>query len=251
MSDLLPISAGRNPVVFLAAPRCGLIHPGSAQGVYQTALAESSAASVCGVGQTNSSLLAHGFNMMLADALDRRDAGDCTHFAMIHADIEPLPELSDTGTVAAGWLDILLREMGQVGAVAISAVTPIKEPGENPRTSTAIFDDANPWTPKQFLHLLNRSELPATFTGSQVCRPGEHLGINTGCMLLDLRWPHWDGFAFEIRDRIVKGPDGKRIAQSRPEDWEMSRYVAAHGGTVAATWAVRLWHHGSARWPNF
>jgi len=251
MNDILPVSAGKAPAVFLAAPHAGPIHSGAARAIYQAAIGDGSPIQIVGVGQANSSLLAFNFNILLASALDARDAGEVTHFAMLHADIEPIPELDEAGMVTVGWVDILCREMAASGADVVSAVVPIKEVSGNPRTSTAIFDDANPWTPKQFLYVANKEELPTTFTNLQVCQPGEHLGINTGCMLIDLRRPWWDDFAFEIRDRIVKGPNGKRHAQVRPEDWEMSRHVQSHGGVVAATWAVKLSHHGSMAWNNF
>lgn len=254
--DVLPIAVGvapPRPRVLCCMPQHGeTVYRGSARAVDRFAVGEQDLVEVIGESQSNSSLLAHGFNIQFAKALDSFDAGAITHMAMLHSDVEPVPIVSDDKTrLLYGWVDILWLAMQHTGAVAVSAIVPIKDHNANPRTSTAIFDDENPWAPKRYVRMEDRERLPETFTAADVCGPGEHLGINTGCMLLDLSWPHWDGFAFEIRDRIVKGSDGKRVAQVRPEDWELSRYVHAHGGTVAATWAVRLFHHGHARWANF
>lgn len=184
------------------------------------------------------SVLPHAFNQLLALALDERDKGDITHFAMCHSDIIATP----------GWLDVLWAEMAAHDADLVSAVVPIKE--DSTRTSTAIGLEADPWQVVRSVHLEDRGSLPETFGPEEACRPGEVLLVNTGLFLADLRKPWWDDFAFGFQTRIRKGPDG-RIAESRPEDWELSRHLHQAGARVRATWKVQLGHEGSYRFPNF
>jgi hypothetical protein len=73
------------------------------------------------------SLLTFCFNQGLAEALNQRDAGKVTHFAMIHADIH----------CKAGWLNELWSIARTRGDVVVSAVVPIKEPTRL-KTSCAI-----------------------------------------------------------------------------------------------------------------
>jgi hypothetical protein len=70
-------------------------------------------------------------------------------------------------------------------------------------------------------------------------------------MLLDLRRPYWDDFAFEFHTRITRNPDGTRSASCRSEDWEMSHHLHDHGAPYGATWRVKLRHEGNARYPNY
>lgn len=183
------------------------------------------------------SLLTMAFNTLLAQALDYRDAGHVTHLAMIHDDVEP----------AAGWLNTLWRQMREYDLGAVSAVIPIKN--ASGKTSTAIGRRDDSWRVERHVLLEERARLPETFTRFDACQAGELLLINTGLLLIDLRRPFWDGFAFGIRDRIV-AVDGRRQAWTRPEDWEMSRALDAADVPYGATWAVAVNHVGSIRWPN-
>lgn len=190
-----------------------------------------------------SSATPHGFNGLLAIALDARDAGHCTHMAMIHSDIG----------AQSGWLDDLWGVMWEHDAIAVSAVVPIKEP-INPndpgalRTSTAWGTIGKEWADPRYVRMGDRNAYPPTF-GNEFAREGEELLINTGCMLLDLRWPHWDEFAFTFSNRIER-VDGQRYNQFRPEDWDMSRYLRDRGARYVATWRVALTHYGWGQWDN-
>jgi hypothetical protein len=225
------------PRVAVVMPRYGAVELGAA----------TSYASPCGDGQpfdvvtwmdAGGSMTPHAFNQLWAGALDARDAGELSHLAMIHADVCP----------RNSWLDTLWREMHAVKADVISAVVAIKSIHRD--TSTAIGDADDPWRINRKVRVIDYHGHPTTFTAADVCDPGEALLINTGLMLIDLQRDWWDGFAWQWHTRIGRRDDGTRRAEIRTEDYEMSRYVQANGGTVAATWAVEVDHIGPYRWSN-
>lgn len=193
----------------------------------------------------SSSVLPNCFNELFSTALTMRDAGKVTHFAMCHSDIIAPP----------GWLDALYAEMWSHGLDAVSAVVPIK--GPTGRTSTAVGSESDRWRVNRCVYLKDRATLPATFTARDVCRPGagEVLLINTGLMLLDLRRPWWDDFAFQFHSRIKRTTRGDGatayVCEARSEDWEMSHHLHEAGAKYGATWRVRLRHEGLNRWPNY
>lgn len=204
---------------------------------------------------TMASLLAHGFNNAISIALDLRDGlnpnpggppvpdeARPTHFVMIHSDIAPL---------GLGWADTLFDLLDRTGAELVSVVAPIKEP-ECVRTSTAIGSRDDPWARPRFVTADDRGRTPPTFGPADVCGEGEVLLVNTGLWMADLRCPWWDEFpGFQISDRISRDEHGRRRAQTRPEDWEFSRFLDHVGARYAATWEVPLAHHGENRWFNF
>ena len=51
-------------------------------------------------------------------------------------------------------------------------------------------------------------------------------------------------------DRIIREPDGSRTAQTRPEDWELSRAMDAASVKYGATWALPVMHYGNGAWAN-
>jgi hypothetical protein len=261
-------------------------HPGAARGFYRSRF-DCQDVDVIAEMEVISSFVPQAYNIGLHHALELRDQGVATHFAMLHADISPEP----------AWIDGLWREM-QVGmADAIAAVAPIKEP-QYRRTTTVIGDPGNPWIPKREVLMTDRPNLPTTFGIEHVGDPAtEFLQINTGCMLVDLRRDWWDVprigaegdvFAFELMQRVVKiaKPDQQyaaeldnwragiaeaeaaggheraahmkarrplptfRQTQSRSEDWEMSRHIWQHGGRCVATFGVALEHFGTFAWSN-
>lgn len=226
------------PRVCLALPLySGELHFGAACGYFGAALCQK--VDIVSRPSVHSSLLPSSFNGALAHALDLRDQGIVTHFAMIHADVAPRDP---------DWLDTLYAEMQAHDADLISTVIPIKEPNRQ-RTSTAIGDLAYPWEPKRFITVDDRDKYPLTFSADDVCGPGEVMLVNTGLWLADLRRPWWDDFGFELRARI-QIRDGTRHAQVIPEDWQMSRHLQAAGARVFATWKVPVGHHGTDAWFN-
>ena len=230
------------PRVFLSMPYYGQVHMGAAKGFFVAMMNSQQEDSVPieVMGSTVSSLLPHTFNMALAGALEARDAGQITHFAMIHADVEPS---------ATNWLDILWQEMDHHQADVMSVVIPIKEPVANPKTSTAVASITDPWAEPRCLTLDDIGRLPQTFGRADACQDDELLLVNTGLWLADLRRPYWNDFAFRFTTRMTKR-DGEYVPQIRPEDWEMSRDLHAAGAKLMATRKVRVAHHGSCSWDN-
>lgn len=230
------------PRVFVAMPRYGLIAPESMIGKLVASsrdAADDDAVTIVAHGDCSSSLLPHSFNLQFAEALDLRDRGEVTHFAMIHSDVAP----------SGYWLNDLWRIMRTRGDDVVSAVVPIKDqvPG---RTSTAVGWRSDPWSVKRFIHLDDRASMPETFGPRDVCGDDEVLLVNTGLWLADLRRPYWDRFAFGFQTRIIKDDSGKRSAWVRPEDWEMSRMLDSESAPYSATWAVKLRHLGVYWWDN-
>jgi hypothetical protein len=209
----------RVAMVFMHNGEC---HPGAARGYYR-AKWENRDVDVVAEMEVVSSFVPQAYNIGLHHALELRDQGIATHFAMMHADISPEPT----------WLDGLWRDTQASKADAIAAVAPIKEPehefvreaaegggqavrmrvGIN-RTTTVIGDPGNPWIPKRSVHIGDQTVLPPVFDITNVGDPSiEFLQINTGCMLLDLRRDWWDipraggtgdFFAFELMQQVVR-----------------------------------------------
>ncbi len=171
--------------------------------------------------ESSMSLLACCFNVLLASALNLRSK-EATHFVMLHADVVPEP----------GWLKILMREADRTKSALLSVVIPMKIDGGD--TSTAV-ETEDGWRPRRLSWNDVRSR-PQTWT-----EPG--LLVNSGCMLLDLRMPWVHNVKFTISDRIVQR-DGAFSAECVSEDWNFSRQVRLNGGSVYATTAVAVTHHG-------
>ena len=176
-----------------------------------------------------SSLLAHGFNKAWALALNERSSG-ITHFAMLHADVQPLPE---------DWLSRMIREMDRYRAGVLSVSLPIK----NPRglTSTAL-DLGDNWRVQRLMQKEIQAR-PETWTDPTLL-------INTGLMLVDFTQPWVEDFAFTINDRIIKNAYGKWEAEVESEDWYFSRFLHKHGISVYVTRTIAALHSGEHAWSN-
>lgn len=200
-------------------------------------------------GQTQHSVLPHAFNCLVASALNMRRTHGVTHFAMLHADVEP----------EAGWVDVLIDELNATGADVISAIVPLKSP--TGLTSTAIGDAFDAWKHPRRLTMKEVYDLPETFDRRDLwdgdrpilgASPGPLL-VNTGCMAFRLdswveQWALEEAFGFATR--IVKTDVDFFIAECVPEDWAFSRWLDSHGHLVAATRKVRLAHRGSHGYTN-
>lgn len=231
------------PRVFLGVPHYGPVSMGLLQSI-TLCVRDRNLIQLAAHAQSSSSVLPHCFNSLWCHALEARDKGQVTHFAMCHSDIIAEP----------GWLDRLYSAMWAEELDLVSAVVPIK--GPTGRTSTAVGVETDPWSVPRCIYLHDRKTLPETFTTHHVRRnPGDVLLVNTGLMLLDLRRPYWDDFAFQFHTRIRKTvlPDGsvEYASDQRSEDWEMSHHLHRHGARYGATWAVRLRHEGGAMYPNY
>lgn len=173
------------------------------------------------------SVLCYAFNSLWANALNLRTCeAPVTHFLLMHADIVPEQDR---------WLEIMLSEQARVGADVLSAVVAIKN--DHGMTSTAW--DTDTWNPLRFTttEISQMSEL--TWTQPDLL-------VNTGLMLVDFTKPWVEEACFTMKDRIVKGEDGRFKAQFVPEDWNFSRDCHAKGVGVYATRAVTVMHVGRA-----
>jgi SAM-dependent methyltransferase len=187
------------------------------------------------------------FNRVWCDALNMARRGEASHFAMLHADIEP----------QEGWMDVLLDECDRLDAECVSAVVPLKE--ATGLTSTAIGDPADPWHPWRRFTLREIAGFPDTFDAAAAGYPDRPLLVNTGCLVCDLRKPaFWqrrpDGqmpVCFNFPTLCAWGPDGKAVVLRESEDWYFSRQLAAAGGKAYATRKVHLHHLGTWPFPNY
>lgn len=223
------------PHIFLALPQGQNVHPGSVRAAFRFATRQHRIQ----VTERRCSLLTLCFNMLYAEMLNRRAELGLTHFAMLHADIEPEP----------WWLDSLLVEMETHDADLISAVVPLKE--HTGITSTGIEDPENPFTAAIRLTLRQVYALPVTFGAAECGYPERALLINSGCWVMRLDRPWLEDVAFTVNDRIRKCDDGMFRAEVEPEDWHLSRFLHRRGARVMATRAVALTHHGDSMFPNY
>lgn len=235
---------GGIPKIVLATPRYGDDVIAASFTAYQNAEAndlfppEDSIQIVHRVSH-RSSLLPNAFNSCLAESLNKRNDGVATHMALIHSDV----------AAEAGWLNRLASVMRKRGDAAVSAVVCLKETNRQ-KTTTAIGARGNIYEVRRMLTTADRLRMPETFSTADVAsEPDDVLLINTGMMLIDLRVPFFDDFAFRFRDDILIHPvTGKRQAYVCPEDWLASREMDAAGVPFSATWAVKTFHYGPSIW---
>ena len=193
------------------------------------------------------SLLAKCFNDAWVTALNMYEAGEVTHFFMMHDDV-----VCQRATV-----DILMEELVTHDADICSVVIPIKD-GLGV-TSTAIEDPQDDWVVYRRLTMQEVYRLPPTFTAADCGYPDKLLLANTGCWLADLRNPifrqtNLDGellIYFNIKDRIVRDKQtGKWQGNVYSEDWNFSRMVGRLGGKVVCTRRVDVTHIGDIPFNN-
>jgi hypothetical protein len=190
-----------------------------------------------------SSLLALNFNMLWCEALNKRSEG-VTHFVMLHADTAP----------EDFWIDKLMAEMRETRADLLSVISPIKD--LRGLVSTGIY---YPKTGELTRFTMSQiHELPETFSIADTPFPDQVLAVNTGCWVADITKPWVDAVDennhliahFEIRDAIVKGPDGNYTSRNFSEDWNFSAQLARLGTRVYATRKIALTHYGRMGFGN-
>jgi len=230
------------PHVYVGMPCHDSMHIGPARSFYRGSSRRAMKQTICPLP---SSLLAHACNILWCAALNRRKTDGVTHFAMLHADIDPAP----------WWLDTLLDELDRTGADLVSVVVPIKD--ERGLTSTALDlpaehdPEQGGWPAERRLTMSEIMELPETFGPEDLgCPPGFALLVNTGCFVCRLDRPWCSEVHFEIRNRIVVDDDGMFWPQCEPEDWGLSRQIARLGGKVVATRKVAVGHIGRKEYRN-
>lgn len=213
--------------------------PATAMGIYQCSKEHDVISRECSGSWGN-------FNILLAMALNLAADGKITHYAMLHSDISPQPL----------WMDIMLSELDRLDADMISAVVPIKDP--RGVTSSGIGDTTCPWHPLRRFTMEEVCQYPATFNAADAGYPGGMLLHNDGCVVMDLRKPVFHKCndsgelfaAFNFPRRIIRGEDGKLIAQGESEDWYWSRMLHELGANTYCTRKVGLEHNGAFGFPN-
>jgi len=189
------------------------------------------------MGNVDSSAICLTMNSLWVQALEAYQAGEITHFAMLHTDIVP----------ENYFMDKMVEIMEREGAEILSAIVPIKN--AEGFTSTAVegqMGDTNPYFRVKRFSMRELDKLPATFTHPEIL-------LNTGLMLVDLSkpWTLSEDVYFTIEDRIIKYR-GRRIPAMWPEDWGFSRRARKAGATkLYATREVKLDHAGLANFPNY
>jgi GT2 family glycosyltransferase len=183
------------------------------------------------------SLLARNFNDLFCFAINQKIY---THFLLLHSDMIPLP----------GWLGRMHEIMAEKKCDVLSVVAPRK----NPRglTSTAVLTGMNPFRAR-CLSMKEIQALPETFGDEdlQSSRPAkEDLLVNSGCLLIDLSAPWVGKVWFEIKDDVVKTPEGAYKPAGISEDWLFSMRARAAGAKIYATRAVKVIHVGTHGYTN-
>lgn len=194
------------------------------------------------------SLIGDSFNQFWANALNRRAAEGFTHFAMLHADIQPM---------RPDWLLSLLTEMTLHDAAVVSQIVAIKN--HHGQTSAAWLNWPYPWNggviPANYRGLYHKRDCRnittaelATLPRTWEAPPGQRLLMNTGCWIADLRAPCFNGPHppyFCVDTWLTREPDGTIVKHCLPEDWHFALQVADLGGKVCCTQATPVIHWGT------
>jgi hypothetical protein len=198
------------------------------------------------VVDVSSSLLALGFNSLLAEALNRNEAGDFVEaIAMLHMDL----------SAEGFWLDTVADIMEEKQADFVSVINAIKD--DRGLTSSGIGFVEYPWAPWRRFTMRQLANWPKTFNAADIGYPRMALLHNTGCWLADLRKPLFHEqdengelkAFFTINDRVVK-VDGKWKAEVEPEDWFFSRRLHMLGAKSYVTREVVTHHFGTCDYRN-
>lgn len=198
-------------------------------------------------------------NQAWCDALRRRDEEGFTHFAMLHADVDPSP----------GWLVGLLNILQNRPELSlVSAPVSIKD--EKGLVSCGIGDTTDPWWPYRRLTNFENLRLPKVATEddlfsmwklplSKADRCGKFLIHNNGCWAANLQNDAWDTevdlgdgqgkgipcFLFPMK--IKKEVDEKTGKVTRkvicnPEDFNFSRMAYLTGVKTAIASQISTMH---------
>lgn len=228
--------------ILLGVPYNGSVAWQSAQSAWNCASGEHQVQ----VASLPTSLLALGFNSLLAEALNRNEAGDFVQgMAMLHADL----------SADGHWLDTLVRVMVERDADFVSAVNAIKD--DRGLTSSGVGVPGEPWMPLRRFTMRELDGWPKTFSAEDIGYGGMVLLHNTGCWLANLEKPLFHEADengelrahFTIRDRVVRR-GGKWQPQVEPEDWYFSRRLHELGAKSYVTREVVTHHYGQSDWDN-
>ena len=193
----------------------------------------------------NSSALCLTFNSLWARFYERWRQGLADVFVMLHSDIEVTGHPYEDQN--RPWVDFLVDTAIENDMVCLSVANAIKS--REGHTSVAMGHGE--WSQRR-LSFTDLELLPPTFDDTDFIRAtGTTLLVNTGCMVLVPHdsWAH--EFQFEFHDRIVTSPDGKKVPQMAPEDWNMSRFFHARNLCYGATREIETLHYGKIGFPNY
>jgi len=189
-------------------------------------------------------------NVLWCNALNAARTEGVTHFAMIHADIEP--------ALDQDWLNIMLAEMEKYDLDFISAVVPIKD--SRGLTTCGIGDPKDPWVPFRRFTMYEVHSFPETFNQDDTGYPSTdwYLNHNSGMIMADLRKPVFrkslpDGemaIWFEFKKRMFFDQEGEAHLVGESEDWNISRRLWLAGAKTAVTRKPALKHYGMTGYPN-
>lgn len=195
-----------------------------------------------------SSLLANGFNQLLAECVnDPHVRWD--YFLLVHSDIAVLTDW---------FVDVLVEDAEAGGFDVLHVPQPIKDGRD--LTSTALMNRKDKWARPRRLTVKELLRLPDLFdeadalrvmTGLQPRNPC--LAPNTGMMLLKMGpWvaDFCDGAGFHMEDKMMlmtvdRGtPRERQLAVPRvvPEDWNFGWWCANHGVKVGGSRRVKTRH---------
>ncbi len=186
------------------------------------------------------------FDSLWAAALNALEAGEATHFAMLHSDVDP----------GLFWIDPLLEVMDRRRVGLVSATVAVKD--ERRLLSCGIWDPKDAWMPLRRLTVKELLDLPNDFDAEDLGYPGYPLLHNSGCWVADLRLPQWretDAAGeliahFHFARRVHRSPDtGKWEAQVISEDCYFSQRVHELG-IPSAICKMATQHRGPRDWPS-
>ena len=198
------------------------------------------------VHRTKSCNSGPNFNSCWIAGLNYGARGLCTHFAMVHADIDVVEDEE-----GLRWLDRLIEEMDKTAADFISVPVAIKD--ERGILSCGIGDPKNRWNPwRRFTTYELGHILPTTFSAADIGYGDKYLLHNHALCVWDMRKPLWyeptstgsNRFIFNFTEdvRLVGGMWGR--AQDS-EDWAYSRQLWLHEASTVMTSRVKVIHHGA------
>ncbi len=208
------------------------------------------------------------FTTLWCRALNRYEAGGCSHVAMLHSDIAP----------QAGWIDLLIDEMEEHRLDFLSVACATKD--QRGVCNGGIGVTTNRWGPYRRLTVRELLKLPPTFDLDDLKRLGycgreaadKVLLHNTGCWVADLRRPvftttyddtgredgdnhyHEKGDLkawFDFPTRIRRDEEtGLWMSLRESEDWFFSRQLHKIGARTAITRKISLAHEGQWDYRN-
>ncbi len=191
-----------------------------------------------------SSLLAQAFNSLYCAALNARP--ECRYFLLWHSDVRVIPK---------NFIDGMVAELERLKAGCLSVLIPIKD--ERGITSSGlIFKNAGSLRRRR-LTMKEAAGLPETFSARELATlwnvPSANspcLLANTGLMLIDISSKWADKLYFTIRDKIIRGKDGKFEPIVESEDWWISRQLQKFGSSVYVTRKFQALHRGACSYTN-